>query len=144
HRAPGPRVQHVDDQRSVHRNGRMKARWRLPCAIANAAHPFSARAGRMQRQAAAIASHDVSIARDAVHLHLQPFHRRIDVARRAPGARLLAEYVSWLGGLAKLDLDADVADAAQNRVAKFEMRREPIALERIARPSEIIERVAKI
>ena len=54
-----PGVDQIEDERRVDRDRRVQAVRRLPRAVADAGDEFALRAGRMQRDAAAIAGDDV-------------------------------------------------------------------------------------
>ena len=68
----------------------MQGRRRLPRTITNAADELAVAAGRAVRARPAVTGEDVTVGRQAGHVELQPFDRRIDVAQpfrqRAPSS----------------------------------------------------------
>ena len=60
----------------------------------------------MQRHAAAVAGDDVARIGQAADFDLQALDRRIDVAGRAAAARLFAQHVPGLDGLAQFEIHA--------------------------------------
>ena len=93
--------------------------------IAHARDEFARHAGRGQRQHAAVAGDRVAAADHAGHLDLHALDGRIDVARGAGAADLLAQHVPGLDGLAQLERHAVVGHRAVAREAKLDERLEP-------------------
>ncbi len=143
-RALVPRVDEVEHERRVDADRRMEAAWRLPRAIADARHELARRAGRLQRNRAAVAGEEMARFGHAGDLDLQPFDRRIDVADRAARAGLFPEHVPRLERLAQLDVHAAPRDRPERREPELEVRCEPVGLHRIAAAAEIVEHVAEV
>src|SRR5450631_1473458 len=95
---------------------------RLPRAIAHPRNRFAMRTGRMEWDATTIAGQQITIAGHPDDLCLHAFDRRIDKASSAAGTRFLAENVPRLSRLPDFEFHPHVIDAAENRIAKLEMR----------------------
>ena len=144
HRALVPRVHDVEHERRVHRNRRMQAARRLPGAIADAGDELADRPGRMQRHAPAVAGDDVARVGHAGHLHLQPFDRGIHVAHRAAAARFFAQHVPRLERLTQFEVHAPARDGPEQRKPEFEVRREPLGLERVPAAPQVGDDIVEI
>ena len=86
----------------------------------------------------------MAIADEALDVDLDPLDGRIDVARRAAGAALLAEHMPRLERHAQLDGDARGGEVAEQREAEIAVRREPGELERIAGVVELADDVLEV
>ncbi len=82
-----------------------------------------------KRQWIAVHRDDIALPVGADGAHLDPFHRRVDVAGRSAGGGLLAEGVPGLDGAAQLDFDAVEHRGADAREAEFGERVEPAGVE---------------
>ena len=99
----------------------------------------------MQRDRAAVAGDDVAPVDHPAHLDLDALDRRIDVARRAPGRRLLAEDVPRLDRLAQLADDAAAGlDRPEEREAELVVRGEPARVEAEAGFAQVVEHVLEV
>src|SRR2546422_7041798 len=101
--APGPRVVEVEGERRMDANRRLQALGWLPGAVTHAGDPFAFRAGRMDREAAAIHREREAVSDEAAGLDLEAFERAIHVADRPAATRLFAEYVPGLERGAEFD-----------------------------------------
>src|SRR5205823_8840157 len=95
-RPAGPRVDDVEGERRLDADRRMQCRRRTPGAEAHARDVFARDARRRKRQSTSIARDGVPARRCARDLDLHAFDRRIDEARRAAEADLLAKNMPWL------------------------------------------------
>src|SRR5688572_8580156 len=93
-------VQHIEDERRVDGNGRMKTVRRLPCAVTDATDEITMRAGGLQRQPSPVAGYRISFAQKSSHPNLQTLYRGVNIARSTAGAGLLPQYVPRLDRLA--------------------------------------------
>ncbi len=130
-RALVPRVDEIEDQRGVHRDGGVQAARRLPCAVADAGHELAGRARRVQRNRAAVAGEEVPRFRHSGNLDLQPLDRRVHVSDGAAGARLFPEHVPRLERLAQFHMNAAPRHRTVDGKAELQVRREPLQLHRI-------------
>src|SRR5262245_49918483 len=115
----------------------MEAVSRLPCLEAHTSHGFARSAGRGERQATAVAAHDMPARHEAGDPHLQPLDRGIDVAHGTSGGAFLAEDVPGLERLTQLERHTALLHRAADGKAKGALRLEPARLEGIAGPVEV-------
>jgi hypothetical protein len=117
-----PRVEHVEDQRRVHADGRMQARRRLPRAVAHA-RPRTRPPCRWGAAGSSRCSDQVArVGELPATEHLHALDRGIDEAHRAATRRFLAQHVPRLKRLAQFDLHAAVGHRAEPREAELEVR----------------------
>src|ERR1043166_959390 len=125
-------------------DGGMQAIWRLPGPKAHSGHEFPLGAGRMKGQGTSVASNLMARINHALKFDLQPFQRRIDIARRAPGGTLLTQYMPWFQRLANLQADSALRHRAVMWKAELEVWQEPIRSQRITMVLQILNHIAKI
>src|SRR6202012_5959714 len=82
--------------------------------------------------------------REALRLDLETFDRTVHVTHGAAATRFLAEDVPWFERRTKFELKIALRKVADDRETKFEVRREPVKLERIFRIAQIADDVLQI
>src|SRR5581483_1061105 len=139
-----PGVVEIEPERRVHADRRMQARSRLPRAETHTGDELAFGAGAREREAAAVARDEITLAVQMPRGELHPLERRVDEARSAAGAGLFAEHRPRLERMAQLELGPLEVDRAVAREAELEVRAEPLALERVARRAQIVEHFAEV
>src|SRR5262249_56680171 len=91
-----------------------------------------------------VAGHAMTAGREARGDDLQALDRRVDVARRAARAGLLAQHGPWLERVADLHLHVAVAHGAVARKAELILRLEPLGTERKPGVLEVRQYVGEI
>ncbi len=143
-RTLGPRVDKVEDQRRMNRDGRMEAGGRLPGAIPDTRDGFTLDAGGMQRHPAAVAHHNVAPIDLTGDADLESFDRTVDITGGSPAARLFAQHMPGLQGLTQLKGDAALDDFAIKRKAKIDVGGEPGLFNGISSIPKFGQHVAKV
>src|SRR6185369_4092613 len=121
-RAATPAIIDIEGERRLHLDGRMQRGRELPRLEANAGNIFPRAPGRRERNAAAIAGHDMARGVEPLRLDLQSLDRGIHEARSAADRALLAQHVPWLERLPKLELDATATRGAVERETELSLR----------------------
>ena len=126
-------IDEIDHERRMHGDRRMDAERRRPRLVAKTRDDFARHAGRLQRQAAAVACGEKALRIEAATRDLEPLDRRVDRPRLALRGGLLAEDQPGLERHPQLDLDAVVGGAAVERKSELEERRDPRRPKRVVR-----------
>ncbi len=142
-----PAIDEIEDQRRMHRNGRVQRR-REPAGAKAYAGDRSRSPGftrGMERHPAPIAcDHVAGFRREPGHLHLHPFQRGVHAANGSSGSGFFREHIPGLEGLPQLKFDSLRRDRADLRKAKLEVRSKPLLLEVVARPAQLAEHIEKV
>src|SRR6185436_6371155 len=125
-------------------DGRLQTLRGLPRTVTNPGDRLAVRAGWMQRQTVTIHRQREAVAAEAARFDLEAFDGTIHITHRRAAAGLFAEDVPRLERGAEFDLYVALGEVADARETEFEVRREPVKLERIARIAQIANDVLEI
>ena len=139
-----PCVDDVEDQRRVHGYRRMQTARRLPRPIPDAGHVLARSSRRMERHTPAVARHDMPRSGHSAHLDLEALDRRIHVPHSAARCLLLPGHVPGLECLPQLHVHTAPRDRTVRRESEFQMRREPLGLQRLAGALQVVQYIVEI